>query len=119
MDLAAAKLRARKAVHDTMAVAVEWSDGVTTLPEGGPDKTVLSARWGNRMVRSDALGSEYAEIFEGVDRLIFQRPQLDALGIVLKRTQTVRFPDYNVTFELDQRQEGDGPLNLYWTVTRA
>lgn len=100
-----------------MSAAVLWSDGDSSLPLA-PDKDVLSARWHNKLVRQGQI-SDGVDILEGLDRLVFQQPQLDALGIVLRRGDIITFPGYaNQQFELDQSEPGDGPLNVYWHVTR-
>jgi hypothetical protein len=117
--LAAIKEASRRSNHEALGVAILWSDGVLTLPAGGADRDVLSARWGNKIVSQGDLGGDYAEILEGLDRIIFQDEQLDALGIQLARGDTIEFPEYGITFELDQPQPRDGPLNVYWSVTRA
>jgi len=119
MGIARIKEQARARLHRAMSVPVLWSRGEATLPEGGPDKKKLSARWHNKLVRQGDLGGDYADILEGLDRLVFQQDQLDALGITLTRGDIITFSDYDVSFELDQPEPNDGPLNRYWHVSRA
>lgn len=118
-DLADIKRSSRLALHGAMSVGVIWSDGIDTLPAGGEDRTVLSARWGNKLVQQGDLGGDYANIIEGIERIIFQDAQLTALGITLARGDTILFPKYGAKFELDQREDSDGPLNVYWSVSRV
>lgn len=117
-DLADIKASSRLALHAAMSVGIVWSNGIDTLPMGGEDKTVLSARWGNKLVVQGDGGGDYANVIEGIERIIFQDRQLTALGITLARGDTILFPKYGAKFELDQREPTDGPLNVYWSVTR-
>lgn len=102
-----------------MSAAVLWTRDDLTLPAGGPDKTILSARWHNKLVRQGDLGGEYTDVLEGLDRIVLNQDQLDALEIEPKRGDIITFPGYqDQQFELDQPEPGDGPLNVYWHVTR-
>jgi hypothetical protein len=44
---------------------------------------------------------------------------LAELGLTLERSGPSPFPGYNKTFRLDHHEEPDGPLNDYWSVSRA
>jgi len=65
--------------------------------------------------------SEYdgVSILEGVESLIFQDAQLAALAIELTSGDRIEIPGYDLAFELDQPLDRDGPMNVYWTVTRT
>lgn len=77
----------------------------------------LTVRWHNKLARAgNAEGGYSAEIIEGVDRLVFLQPQLDALGLVLERTGVVTIPGYGTAWELDSEAPTDGPLTVYWNV---
>lgn len=121
-DFADAKRQARQVVHDYLAVSA-----VYTSPDGeifgtvNADLTVtggVTIRWHNKLVRNGAMDGDFSgEIFEGVNRLVFQQPQLDASGVVLERLGTIMVPKYdNHTFTLDLEGPSDGPLNVYWNV---
>lgn len=119
MDIAQIKAQSRTANHAFFGVAVLWSGdaGITWTPET-EDKEKLSARLHNKLVQND-IGGDYANIIEGIDRLVFNQDQLDALGITLRKGDLIQFTAYGYTFELDQPEQSDGPLNRYWHVTRA
>lgn len=120
MDLVEIKAQSRASNHAFFAVAVLWSDdgGVTWSPPEA-DKEVFSARLHNKLVRQGDQGGDYMDIIEGIERLVFNAEQLDALDITLSRGDLIQFPGYGITVELDQHEQDDGPLNRYWHVTRA
>lgn len=103
-----------------MSTAVLWSRDDVTLPADGPDKAKLSVRWHNKLARPQGnLDGDYVDILEGLDRIVLNQDQLDALGIDLLRGDIITFPKYGgFQVELDQREPGDGPKNVYWHVTR-
>lgn len=120
-SFALAKITARQRVHDSAGVALTYSDGVEEARPNADDLAaglVLTARWHNKNVVQQAAAQEAAVILENVDRLIFNQPQLNALGLVLVRLGVVTFPEYEMSFELDQPEDSDGPLNVYWAVSR-
>ncbi len=122
-DFADAKRLGRQVVHDYLAVSA-----VYTSPSGEifgvveADLSVtggVTVRWHNKLVRNGAMeGSFTGEIFEGVNRLVFNKPELEGLGLVLERLGTIVIPKYdNQLFTLDFQEPEDGPISLYWGVT--
>lgn len=63
--------------------------------------------------------ADAVSILEGVERVIFNQDQLDALGLVPAHAGRIDAPGYELQLDLDQQMDPDGPLNRYWTVTRA
>jgi hypothetical protein len=109
------KAECRQVLHENLAVSAFYSDGETPEP-AEPNCTV---RWHNKLARNGALDGNYAgEIIEGIDRLVFQDAELNSNNLTLRQGGRVRIPDLVATFELDVREPGDGPLNVYWTVAR-
>lgn len=98
----------------------------TYTPPGGGDARPLRVRWHNKL--APALGIEQggAGIVTGIERLIFQQPDLDAPAdggdpITLAAGGTVAISGYtptgDLTVTLDNEGNPDGPLNVYWSVT--
>lgn len=110
-NFAEAKRLVRRTVQDTMAVPAFYfspSDPTTPVP--------IRARWHNKIDRfgdPETLG--YAEIIQGIDRVIFV-PE-DTPGFTPQRLGKVTFPDYGVTFELGVREPNQGPLENIWLVS--
>lgn len=112
------KARTRRTVHATFAVPCVLQTG-----EGSWNAT---ARLHNKMaIGGDIESQGYAGIIEGINRVIFNREELNALdeglGVIPARGDRVTFPDHNgsgmdVTVELDARDPYDGPIDEKWTV---
>lgn len=58
-------------------------------------------------------------LLEGVERVIFNQDQLDALALTPEHGGRIEAPGYELSLDLDQQMDPDGPVNRYWTVTRA
>lgn len=128
MSLVDIKVQARSLLHQAMAVpCVYTSPGGDVYPTEAQAAAglVLKTRWHNKIARNGVLtggspaGGYESEIIEGIDRLVFQQPMLDALGLVLERTGVVVIPGYGSAWELDSEEPADGPLNRYWVVASA
>ena len=76
----------------------------------------LTVRWHNKMRIQGERDSSDVGILEGINRLVFQTPELEALGIEMVRNGIISIPGYEKRFRLDQHEEPDGPLNDYWSV---
>lgn len=113
------KAQARAALHDAMAEPASY-----TSPEGTVHPSAeqieaglsLTVRWHNKIKIIGENEQSDAAILEGINRLVFQAPQLEALGLVLKRSGIVDVPGYGKRFRLEYKEEEDGPLNVYWSV---
>jgi len=112
VDLVDIKTRSRRLTHSRMAVPV-----VYTAEDADDSVLGITARWHNRKGFA-GLGNDTADIFEGVERLVFNAEQLEELGVVLERNAVVEFPGYGSSFRLDIEEETDGPVLSYWTVSR-
>ncbi len=122
MSMSDIKREARAALHQ-----VHGESCVCTLPdntafpsaEQSAEGLLLTARFASKLKSISPLGGgDGVSILENIERLIFHDSQLEALGLVLEHGTTVAFPGYGLTFVLDQEMDPDGPLNVYWTVTR-
>lgn len=120
--LSSVKRDARLAMFEAMGEPATYTD--PTL--AGPVPTLaqqalglaLTPRWHNKTKMMGEMNSDSVAIFEGVERVIFSDEQLITLGLTLRRGGTLTFPGYGVAFTLDQREQSDGPVNVYWSVTR-
>lgn len=112
VDWPAIRARARQGVHDTFAAPVSYEyQGVVTE---------LTARWSNRLaVGGNGDIGDYASVLEGIDRLVFNTPQLVSAGIALRKNAKVTFVDYGKSFTLDTPLPTNGPLHQYWLVVDA
>lgn len=119
MDLfAEAKADARQAIHDRLAVSANYTLGATEVRDD-PEGLRLTVRWHNKLAKVGQLDGGFdAQLIEGIDRLVFNEPQLLALGIELARNAIVEVPSWRASFQLAAREPNDGPLNIYWQVTR-
>jgi hypothetical protein len=114
--LAAVKAKARKAVHAAFSYSATYKDG--TLDAAVP----VDVRWHNRLVMlGDYDGAGYANVIDGIERIIFDRDQLGTLGITPRRGGVVVITENgmdNTSLTLDTREKHVGPLEEKWVVTR-
>jgi hypothetical protein len=114
-DFAALKAQARRAVHDTLAVDAVYEDAHLPEPVG------LRVRWHNKISRfGDIENIGYSEIIEGINRVIFDREELNEKGIMLRRggRVTLTAPQYEgAVLVLDSQEPHSGPINLTWLVS--
>lgn len=121
MSLSGLKRKARAKLHQHFGEPCVYTapDGtVTPSAEQSAEGLVLHARFATRL-RPFTPESEAITILEGVERVIFNQDELDVFGLVPEHAGQLVFPDYELTVDLDQEMDPDGPLNRYWTVTRA
>lgn len=119
-DWMTVKDAARQRVHDTFAVLALYTDDAVANPQ------TLSVRWHDTIVLNGDIASQgYAETISGVDTLIFDRTQLDAIyathGIMMRPggVITLMHPTLQgVRFVLESREPTDGPREETWNVTR-
>jgi len=116
------KRDARLALHGELGEPCVYHDrdlGALPSSEQSGEGLILTARFATKLKTVSPV-DDGLSILEGIERLTFQQPQLDALGIPeLDSGSLVEFPGYGLSFRLDQPMDADGPLNVYWTVTRA
>lgn len=109
MSFADIKAAARRSVHETFAVPVQYR----TSPADEPID--LTARLHTRIVVGGENGT-YASIIEGVTRIVFNREELAAKSVVPFRNAVVTFPDYGQSFVLDIRDPQSGPVTEKWSL---
>jgi hypothetical protein len=121
MGMAEIKRSARTAIHNRAAEPCFYSDRATPLTpsaEQSAEGLSLSVRFKSKLKAASA-EADGVSILENIESLIFNRDQLAALALELEHGGIVQLPGYELSFELDQEMDADGPLNVYWTVVRA
>lgn len=109
MSFADIKAQARRDVHETFAVLIQYRNSPSDEP------TDLMARLHTRIVVGGENG-QYASIIEGVTRVVFDREELAEKGIVPRRNAVVTFPDYGQSYVLDIRDPLSGPVTEKWSL---
>lgn len=115
------KAQVRGIVDQTFRVAATYQDQTLSVP------VPVTVRWHNKIARQgDLEGAGYAEIIEGVERLIFNRDLLltanagGPLRLVHKGVVTLTDPRYNnAQFWLEAREPIVGPVEEIWNVSRV
>jgi hypothetical protein len=127
------KERARRAIHGKLAVPA------TLIDDDHPDGLIfaedytgetLTVRYHNKLDRSGDLDGNYAEIIDGIDKLVFLDENVEAVSaglvangeapLVLSRGAQVAIEGYKgLTFTLDTQEPPDGPLETRWVVARV
>lgn len=80
-NFAAIKAKARRDVHASLSVSALYQDYTLDAP------VPLSVRWHNKIARfGDVLDAGYAEMIEGVERIIFMRDELSLAGITDRKS---------------------------------
>lgn len=121
MSLSDIKRRARTQLHSRFGEPCTY-----TAPDGAVVPSAeqiaaglgLSVRFATKLKQFEP-ETDAVTIIEGVERVIFNQDQLDALGLVPDHAGQLFIPGFELTLDLDQEMDRDGPLNRYWTVTRA
>lgn len=115
-DFASAKALVRRVVHSTLGVRAFYSDDSVDTP------VEIRVRWHNKLSRpfGDLENGGYAEVIEGIDRIVLIPEDVDGFPITLKRLGVISDIDFmpGVQFILEMREPADGPLEEAWTVTR-
>ena len=128
-SFAKAKSLVRRTVHKTFGVLAFYKDSSLSTP------VEISARWHNKIERMGDLENQgYAEIIQGIDRVIFD--VADARRIGIKRNGEVSFPELSAglgvslggvlggensgppAFVLNTCEPSSGPDQEVWLVTR-
>jgi hypothetical protein len=132
VSLADIKAKARRAIHGRLAVSASLVD--VAHPSGlifadDYEGETLTVRYHNKLDRAGGLNDDYAEIIDGIDRLVFHDDNVAAVSaalvangeapLALARGAQVTIPDYKgLTFALDSQQPPDGPGEVVWVVAR-
>lgn len=77
--------------------------------------TTLTVRYRTRQDVIAPFDSEYANVVESANRLVFSSEDLADKGVTLQRGGRVAAPPF--LFELDQPEPLTGPVEVPWTVT--
>lgn len=120
--LSEVKASARQAIHDALGEPASYLDknlGVAVPTEEQRAAGLrLTIRWHNKLKILGERNSADAGIIEGINRIVFNKPQLDALGITPIRLGILDVPGMGMKFRLEYHEEADGPINDYWTVVQ-
>lgn len=115
-DFASAKATARRAVHAAFGVQAFYSDAAISTP------VEIRARWHNRVSRpfGDLDNGGYAEVIEGIDRIVLIPEDVDGFAVALQRGGIITFPTLlpGASFVLEHREPATGPLEEAWAVSR-
>lgn len=109
-NFAKVKAFARRTVHSTLGVQALYEDSTTNGP------VCVTARWHNKIDRmGDIDNQSYAELIQGIDRVIFEAEV--ARNYNMKRGGTITFPEYeSAKFTLHVREPSSGPFEEVWEV---
>lgn len=108
-DRAASIAAARRAVHSTMGVSAFYEDSQS-------GRVGLRVRWHNRIaIQGDLVEAGYANIIDGVNRVVFDKAELDEKGVILSRGGEVTMGDGTVLI-LDHQEPVVGPIEIIWGV---
>lgn len=121
MGLSAIKQEARLAIHRRMGEPCTYTDGGDpTMPtvEQSAAGLTLTARFHTKS-KVNLGDSDGLTVMEPIEKLVFNKTELEALGLVLQNGAEIHFPGYELSVILDQELDPDGPENVYWTVTRV
>lgn len=106
------KASTRRIVHDTFAGEAMYSDVSLSEP------VTLDVRWHNRIARNGELESGgYAEIVEGIERVIFDIEELNRKGVSPMAHGRIELADGTV-LRLQVCEPIVGPIEVIWEVAR-
>lgn len=104
------KVETRRVVHETLGVPAFYQNNRMSAP------VEITARWFNKTAKyGDLVETGYAEIVEGVDRVVLF--PCDHPTVSFERDGVVTFPQYKKSFRLDTLEPSDGPAGqAVWQV---
>lgn len=116
-DWAATKAATRRIVHNTFGVQAFYTDASVNPP------IELRARLHTKTSKPFGGlvdGDGYADMIEGIDRIVLIPETIDGATVVLQRGGEITLPEMfpGETFILDHSMPTDGPLEEAWQVTR-
>lgn len=114
------KRSVRKAAHAAFCVDVLYK------VDSESDFVQTTARWHEKLVRQGQMEGQGAEVYEGIDKVVFDKEANLALvdidgnptPLTPQRGALITFPDYNLTVILDTEIPADGPVEEIWLVSR-
>lgn len=133
MSLADIKEKARRAIHGKLAVPVSYVDADHPLGlvfAGDYEGDGLKVRYHNRLTKTGDLNGDYADIIDGIDKLVFLTENVAEVSaalvangeapLVIGRGGVVTIAAYQgLQFTLDTEEPPDGPLEIIWVVARS
>lgn len=115
-DRAASVAAARRIVHKTMRVNATYQDSLMAGPEA------ITVRWHNRLnLQGNLVEAGYADVIEGVNRVVFNREELAEKSVVLHSGGVITLTDAvnnGVVLVLDVKEPDTGPINFVWGVVK-
>lgn len=116
-NFAAVKAKARRDVHASLSVSARYESYTGEVIDG------LSVRWHNKLaVLGDIENGGYANVIEGIERIIFMRAELQEKGVSLDESDiiVITAEGFNDARLLLKTQEPIvGPTEVVWQVARA
>ena len=113
VDLASAKLQSRQAVHETLSVDALYQDSTMSSPEP------IRARWHSKIDRfGDNENAGYAEVIEGIHRVIFDETAARLLAVRSTGVLTIASLG-GAVLTLEAREPKDGPYEEIWSVVKT
>jgi hypothetical protein len=114
-DFAEAKTKARQIVRDYLGFDGLYTDDVTT-------DVPLKVRFHTRIKTfGDLVEAGYAEVLEGVNRLIFDRVEVASKNVTLKTggKVTLQHEGYkDIVLVLDSQEPITGSVEVVWDVSK-
>lgn len=111
------KAKARRDVHASLSIAARYESYSQDVVED------IAVRWHNKIALMGDLDSGgYANIIEGIERVIFMRSELTAKGITIEEGDSlvITAPGFeNARLILKEREPIVGPEEVIWQVARA
>lgn len=112
-DFASLKAQCRQAIHEMFSVDAWYHD------KDLPEKVAIRVRWHSRINRFGNLDDAgWAEMIEGVDRIIFERDEVAPLSIRSGGLVYIHSMD-EAAFTLKAQEPSDGPFEETWSVARV
>lgn len=113
-DFAELKSQARQALHDALAVSAQYMDDDLVMPVD------ITVRWHNKIDRfGDLESGGYPEVVDGINRMIFNIPELTEKGLQLHAggEVTITAPGFNnAVLVLASMEPRVGPIEEIWMV---
>lgn len=114
VDFAALKAQTRRIVHDTLAIDAAYEDANLAGP------IALRIRWHNKLLTNlESQDEGYSTFLTSVKRIIFDRDELAAKGVVIQRGGKLKItsPGFNnAVLAIDTRDTMAGPTEEIWMV---
>jgi hypothetical protein len=116
-NFAAIKAKARRDVHASLSVSARYESYSQEVIVDG-----LSVRWHNKQqLVGDRDSGGYAQIIDGIERIVFMQDELQAKGVTLEGGDVIiiKAEGYgNVGLVLQTQEPIVGPVEVIWQVSR-